>query len=572
MTRPLILLLLIIFTSQYLINDVICGFNGKTRTEVIETVIIEGRNITKNLVLSDTSESDYPLPVKIDITIIDRPFYNFRLVSDSGKEFFKEGPNEILNFSLNYTLSERLQQVSMRYEYEIYDYIKKENDTYVLDIIPRSNMGNLSIDEYTFEIKIPRTIDNFYSLSLGSFTTTPNAIIQETHYTKLVWSFSGLDFGRHITIHYKYEWDDMLALAKLGLPATIIVGAIGWLIAFFQIRYHKKVTKEIASAETNKIVSRVINGLKPFVNGKLNELKDNSSLKEFFDNLYKKFGIETISFTYKTKSEDGNVDWEWSGYFTDVQTEKIKNISGIIRIDRKGIDIHISKFQYGPEIEIQEDKIDEIVKEVEKELKEKYGVLAEELTIRIDKLKRPQKMNDNLDTGMTAYYSHMSRMFTSTFAAFFALYAAFIAISYQERNNLPLIQEIHSLPFVLCVVLFGASVWFLFRGLAFAKALDYFERKYIRIETENPPNWWIKKAFSPHESWIYQSLFYIIQIPLIFLVLYFTAYFVFIGFTELHHLIWFLIVLIIIIIISIKFIRKRYNYMHERLPSPKSLI
>ena len=70
-----------------------------------------------------------------------------------------------------------------------------------------------------------------------------------------------------------------------------------------------------------------------------------------------------------------------------MKTEKIKNISGIIRIDRKGIDIHISKFQYGPEIEIQEDKIDEIVKEVEKELIEKYGILAEELTIRIDKLK-----------------------------------------------------------------------------------------------------------------------------------------------------------------------------------------
>lgn len=220
------------------------GWDSYTHTEVVQTVVVQDRSITNSLEFSDTSQTEKTVKVNLIYHVTDKEFHDFYVRDVRGKSFYKKDPANTIDLEINYTLNQSYQQYWIRFGYTIDNFVESSNDMLTLDLTPRFRMGDLTIDRYTLNVKIPVYKSYFYRISIRGITVSPDSQTEEGDYLVMTWQRSGREFGTHVVIRYQYDLNSREV--QNILLGAVISGAISFLVGYLtaRLQYSRQTKRE----------------------------------------------------------------------------------------------------------------------------------------------------------------------------------------------------------------------------------------------------------------------------------------------------------------------------------------
>ncbi|MGA3107897.1 MAG: hypothetical protein ABSD99_00350 [Candidatus Bathyarchaeia archaeon] len=120
-------------------------------------------------------------------------------------------------------------------------------------------------------------------------------------------------------------------------------------------------------------------------------------------------------------------------------------------------------------------------------------------------------MPDNKLNAINTYYSHVSRLFVSNYATFFAVYLAFLALLYNVSFRTEVSTSFRNGFFYVSVLIMFFELLLLYRGLQFGRVLDLIDKEWADLGILH-----VREHFWPEKSRIGQlnRLYRTVSVPL----------------------------------------------------------
>jgi len=143
----ILLTTLVLFSTLGQLCNVYCGRDSVTETDVVESIVVDGRSAKKIFTFSDTSKTDKIIKAEMHVLHRDSVFHDFHLEDVTGKVYYLEGPADTAELEVHYILDKKYQQYWMRFSYTIDNAILVKNNTLVLELLNFLVFANLPHSE-----------------------------------------------------------------------------------------------------------------------------------------------------------------------------------------------------------------------------------------------------------------------------------------------------------------------------------------------------------------------------------------------------------------------------------------